>query len=929
MALIPTFENLLLEAHQGLGLERDPRKKKFSEQKMQLKNHSEMAAKLISDIFESLDMDQQACEDAMGNLLEWANFHQALELRTWTGNASKQQVLWHLMAYSFVPGAARRLAFWSLAGIQRGLPMDAGMPGGEFWFLPNWDIENNKIDLPLHQVIDWLLDLLDAPISQDLGKQIGRNTTEEDGLDFSAVRDLKNWRKETTPQSAKKFDLIFPDGAALSFRGSFQLHQNLATETQFQAALALVLHKGLNAETLHHQIPMTVERLKSIFDSSAPDEEKQEFIRLMALRYAQPSMAMIRQRFRIARLAQDGYVRLLKELCGDGVEPGCTDPNKNKLLQLLALFQNIYNLTIDAWKAGGSHQEQDAWFEARLAPWDKADLLLSIVPSYKEEAYLGVAERLTRKFMAMEPDSPLQDLVPLGEGDAGAVIKSRLLSLEHDFDEDERLKALHDRAFRSSPWRALQAEASYWVVSQFVQAEDLPADIRAMAIKRLYELAEKPGQTTATNMLEIGFLLNDDPKKGPKDIQQRVEQLLGEAQASQGYEEWKAPLLRLRAKHRLMQNDFDGACVDFKAALAACSERGFGAVRGEIAKDAWATEIAVQGFVPNNQEAYYRDMLRYDMFEAGLPTFEDAAVVNEDFFWTDLCQPYPGFERPKRQTQELLEAAMGETFGLIETADWVGLQLWMKRHAKQLSEGKFKDARCDTVLTLWLKFMNDLESKLPALKAMLHADMSKELEKVEKHLQNRRYAIQLLLQAWPEQARKADFKGQTPLMLVADKGDVELTRLLAPLSNVDTQDFRGRTAVHSAVSGRSPACFGIILDCNPLVTTVTYDEKNTALHTAVRFGQPECVRLILDAFPSLASLANAAGQTPLDMALDLLENLPHWQTFMRNENRQTGSKKDFERIVDIFLGDSLGASSPIGNFKSPRDPHQLPSESNF
>lgn len=232
----------------------------------------------------------------------------------------------------------------------------------------------------------------------------------------------------------------------------------------------------------------------------------------------------------------------------------------------------------------------------------------------------------------------------------------------------------------------------------------------------------------------------------------------------------------------------------------------------------------------------------------------------------------------------------------------------MKRHAKKLRKGDFKDARCDTVLTVWLKFINDLESKLPDMKALLPADMTKEFEKVEKHLQNRRHAIDLLLQAWPEQARKADFKGQTPLMLVADNGDVELTRLLAPLSNVDTQDFRGRTALHSAVSGRSPACVAIILDCNPVVTTVTYDEKNTALHTAVRFGQPECVRLILDAFPGLAATPNAASQMPLDIARDILGNLPVWQNFMRKENRRTGSKKEFEQLVAFFTPEETKTS---------------------
>lgn len=899
MALIPSFENLLLEIHKGLGLKRDDRKKKFSEQKGRLKNHTEMAAKLISEIFSALDMDEQACKDAFGNLLEWANFHQAVEQRTWTGNASKQQVLWHLLAYSYVPAAARRLAFWSMAGAQQ-RPFDAGMPGGEFWFLPHWDTENDKIDLPLHQVIDWLLDLLDAPISQDLGKKIGRKFTHEDDGDLSAVRNLQNWRKGTTPKSAEKIDQLFFDDAALNFLGSFQLDQNLDSNAQFQMAQALALHKGLNAETLRHQIPMTVEQLESILDASAPEEDKQEFTRLMAVRYAVPSVATIRQRFRIARLAQDGYARLVKELCVDGVEPACTDPTKNKLLQLLALFQNIYNLTIAAGKAGGSHQQQDEWFEARLAPWDKSDLLMSVVPSCKHESYLGVAERLTRKFMAMDADSPLQDLVPLGEGDAGAVIKSRVLSLKHDFDEDSRLKALHDRVSRSSPWRALQAETSYWVVSQLVQVTNLPADTRAMAIKRLYELADKPGQTTGANMLEIGFLLSGDPKKRPKDIQRQVEQLLGEAQASLGYGEWKAPLLRLRAKHRLLQNDFEGACVHFKAALDACSERSFGAVRGEIARDAWATVIAVQGFIPNQQEAYYRDMLRYGMFEQGMPTFEDAAVSCDDFFWTKLYQPYPGFERQKKQTMQLLEAAMGETFEMIETADWDALRLWMKRYANQLRKGNFKDARCDSVLTLWLKVLNTLETQQPPMKSMLPADMAGEFKKIEQHCQNRRYAMGLLLQAWPEQACIADFKGQTPLMLVADRGDVELTRLLAPLSNVDVQDFRGRTALHSAASGRSPECVVLVLDCHPDEGKVTPDEKNTSLHMAVRFGQPKCVQLIFDEFPRLASLTNAAGQTPLDTARDLLKNLPQWQSFMRRENRQTGSKEDFEQIVALL-----------------------------
>jgi hypothetical protein len=908
MALLPSFENILLEVHQSLGLKRDARKNKFAAQDMWLDNHIEMAGELFHDILKSLDMDPQAVQDAMTNSLEWANFHKALELNTWTGNASEEQVLWHVLAYAYLPGLARRLAFWDLHGQQRGIPFDAGMPGGEFWFLPNWDTAKGTLTLPVPQVIDWLLDLLDAPSLQGLDKVLGKKTVRENP-DSNLVRTLQNWRNGTGPQSAKKIEELFPEGAPLNFAGAYVLEESIPFEAQFQAARGLVLRKGLNTDTLRHQIPMSAERLEPLLNGNASEDEKHEFVRLMALRYAKPSMPVIRQRLRVARMAQDGYKRLLKALCGSEIEATCADPAQNKLLQLIPLFQSIYNLTIGAYQNAGTVEEEDAWFEARLAPWDKADLLLSIVPSRKETAHLELSERLTRKFMALKPDSPLQDLVALGEpgepgemgevgADAMAVIERRCLSLQEELEEDLRVLKLIERVRSASPWRALEAEPSYWVLSQFAHEKAVSPNARAMAIKRMHELAATEGQAVGLLVLELGFLLNGEPKQRPKDIQQRVQSLLDKAEAnSQGYKEWKAPLLRLRAKHRLMQNDFMGACEDFKAALAACSERGFGGVRGEIARDGFAAEIAVDGFISNNQEVYYRSMLWYDMFPDGQVTFEDAAAWCEEFFWTDLYHPYPGFERKERLTKDVFETVLGETFGLIEEANWEGLQLWMKQHAKKLRNANFKDARRNSVLLLWLKMLHTAEKNLPSIKADLPVHLVEPFKQVENHVLNRRKAIELLIQAWPEQASIADFKGQIPLMLAADNSDARLTRLLAPLSDVNAQDHIGRTALHSAASGRSPECMAIVLDRNPAVVKVTKDEENTALHTAVRFGQPECVRLILEEFPSLALQPNLAGDTPLTMAKDLLASLPGWQDYMRRQNRRTGEQADFETII--------------------------------
>lgn len=915
MATLPSIENMLLGVRGGLGLPArdDFKKSRFTNLEMSFQGHSELASNLLLEIFQALEMDERACQDALGNLLEWGNFYKALELNTWTGNASEKQVLWHMLAYAYVPGLARRVAFWSLAGIEAQQPFDAGMPGGEFWFLPNWDVESKTLKLPVPQVIDWLLDLLGASSVNQLGDVLGKKTVREN-RDTDLVRTLQNWRKASTPQSAEKIKQLFPDDAPLNFAGVFRCDENHTAEKQLQTALAVIQRKGLSVQTLHDQIPMTVERLEFVLNGTAPDEEKQEFVRLMALRYAKPSMSTVRQRLQVARMMQEGSKSLLKILCGDTVDATCTDPEQNKLLQLVALFNSIYNLTVAAWKNGGTADEQDAWFEARLAPWDTADLLLSITPSQRDTAYLQLAERLTRKFMALTPDSPLEDLVPTEAQGGGPVIERRLLSLKQELEEDQRLTALIEKVCHSSPWRALEAESSYWGISQLVHAKSLSPNARALAIKRMRELAATSGQTVGVIVLELAFLLTGEPRQRPKDIQQRVQLLLDEAQVSPGYEEWKAPMLRLRAKHWLMQNEFGHACKDFKAALEACNERGFGGVRGEIARDGFATEIATNGFIAQNQEVYHRNMAWHGMFPDGMAAIADTAVWCEEFFWNDLYYPYPGVPRMERLTQKVYEAVLAKTSELIEIADWDGLQLWMKSHAKQLRKANFQDARCDSVLLSWLKLLHTFESKLPILRTRLPQDMTGEFGKIKKHMLNQRKAIGLLLEAWPEQAKIADFKGQTPLMLVADNGDADLTRLLVPLSDLDVQDFRGCNVLDAAASGRSPQCISILIDRYKKndaegFETVTPDEKNTALHTAVRFGQPQCVQLILGGFPSLASRANDSGQTPLSMAIEIFENLHGWRRFMEKNNRRTGSKEDFEAIIKLLESESQPVST--------------------
>lgn len=931
MAAMPSFEHVLLEIHQSLGLPQmnSQIKTKFAAHQGQIDTHVKRSVELLNGVFDALEMDPQARMDAMNNIEKWGNFQSAVGLHTWTGNASAQQVMWHMLAYSYVPGFARHLAFWSLDGIRRGQHIDEGMPGGEFWFLPTWNKEADKITLPVPQVLDWLLDLLGKQSIETFAEGLERD---DDGkvVNDEALRTLHNWRSgNTRPQSAKQISDLFHNDAKLNFFGTFPLDASLTPAAQLQETLDFVERKvslnpkkdpkqtplddvqreKFNAIALHHQIPMTVARLEPIFNGSATDEENQEFVRLISLRYAQPTMLTIRQRLRVARMIQDGYTRLLAFLCGDGVDPTCTDPQRNKLLQLLAQFETIYNLTIEAWHHGSTTEEEDAYFEAKLAPWDKIDLLISIVPSLRDENHATkLGECLTRKFMALEANSPLEDLVALaGTNSAKDVLWRRIHTVENEIEEDFRTEKLVEQVQRASPWRALQAESSYSVILQVAQYGGLSAKTRDLAVQRLRELAATPGQMAGSINLELAFLLNADPKLRPKDIAQRVECLLAEAKASTGYDEWKAPLLGWEGKHSLMQNDFAGAIKLHKAALEACKERGFGGSPGEIARDGWAIDIAENGLNANNQEFWYSSMMRYGMFPEGLMSLEDAAVECEKFFWSDLYHPYPGVERQQMKSTEDFRTVCHALMGFSAKSDWDSLQTWLKRSASKYQRARFVDARRDTVLLLWIKFMHGIDSQLPMAAAILPDASNQNLSQLNTMVQGWHTATKLLIEAWPQQAKIADFKGQTPLMLVADHGDVALTKLLAPLSDVDAQDFIGRTALHSAVSGRSPECVAIVLEREPLVANkVTKDEKNTALHTAVRFGQPESVRRILEAFPGLAVQANAVGQTPFYMAMDISENWIEWTQYMRQENRQTGSSNDFEAITHMLKDNNVG-----------------------
>lgn len=896
MARIPSFEDLLLEVQQSLGVKHPKlsttlEKRRYADLGFRLEKHVDISTELLKDIFEALGLDESACSYLTLNLMEWGGFNKALALRTWTCNASQKQVLWHLLAYVYVPSLARRVAFWSLPDRGMRQPLDAGMPGASFWFLPHWERKANTLTLPVPHVLDWLFDLLGHSVDQT-GKFIAQGHRRGEEASDSIIRTLHNWRTGTLPNPDKIAEHL-PDNAPLQFEGIFEPDEQSPLADRFQSAKDFIERRGLDAYKLQDKIPMKQDLLEKILSGKAAEDEKQELVDLLSTRYAKPEMATIRLRLRVARMVQDGYERLLESLC-PGVEKTCADPEKNKLLQLIVLFENVYNLTIEANKHGATEAEENAWFEANLQPWDKKDLLLSIVPS--RPTYEELADHLTRKFQTLsDSDEQLEDLVPIMPGKASAIVERRWRAIE----EFARLTKLRERIRRFLPLRELQSEDNFWVVSRIAGDETQPFKVREMAVDRMHGLAQTQDETVAAIYHNLVRLQDCDLKSIPKDVEARVQALLDETRQHADLKHWKAPILFRQAKHRLAQNDLRGAHSDFKAAMQACTEYSYGTLRGKAAMHTWALGIVLDGLVPNNQDLYYRNMLGYMELEfpQGTPSsFEETAAFCEEHFWTELYRPYPGKESSKPFDPQ---AAFTESFNLVDKGDQDGLRAWLKRRAKDFRKKPLHEARQNSVLLQWMKWQYGAGKMLSDIVRIKSSIRANTIVRLAIHREKRREAMRILLAEWPEQANLADFKGQTPLTLAADEGDADLVRtLLEAGADVDAQDYLGRTALHGAVTGRSPECVSLILDRAPKASSgITHDEGNTALHTAVRMGQAACVRLIADEFPSLVSQANNTGQTPLAMARNILANLPAWQKFMQEKHRQTGSRQDFEKMI--------------------------------
>lgn len=919
MATIPNFEAILLEAHQSLGLQTTVKKGKLIGLQKPLNEHLKTVSELLGDVLEALGLvdNERIFEDAMHCLQEFIDFNSHIEQSCWTFSAEMRHIVWFMAGYVYAPGFGRRLAFWNLPNA-----LTPDMPGGAFWFLPKL-IENEGkpyMQMPVAQVVDWLLDLLNSPMDQikdTLGGGQDHNSRAKTAKveTESIERVLYNWRNGELPR-IDSIEKYFAEGSNLNFQGVLVNSFDPATLPNLDEALNFIQRKALNANELRLEIPLTSDAIELVLSGRADADMQQHFCYLLARRYAAPSLQTIRQRLLIARACQDAYQRLCKFLAGPTVDIFCADPRQNKALQIIWLFQRSYNLTIDAWKNCNNEEAEDNYFENQIPPWDRLGLFLSVTPSKKFTRWQELGPMLTERFRELSVDSELEDHFSLDVETAKEIALRNISRLENAQKKHIDVLRAIKRCQGSTPYQTLNAITSFDVVIAIAHSDDLPLRKRRMALERAQQLASSATEQIQIILLQLRELLDQhDRKSRPVGAMQTVTNLLAEAKNNAAFPYLRASILQFEAKHLLARNAFELAHKAFDAALDAAIETSCGRLRGDIARDAFAVAVSQQsnGYHLPNQEKYMRHMLFNGAITNPIATFapppalEDIACEVDHYFWDCLYWPYAGYPYEEPPSLKILQEVHLAAFKLMLSEEWSQLETWLQQN-KQFATKRQKDVRGDTMLMLWLKLVynhDELCTKLPQiLPQILPQNLHSRLDKVIELTHSMRTAIALIIAAWPKSASVTDFKLQSPLMLAATHGDLFVVqKLLGVKANAKQQDYEGRTALNTAIAARSVECVQALLAFEPELTKLTCLGGQTVLHTAVRVGHPTIVQSIFECSPDLVLAENEDGCTPLELA-QLMRDDPEAFSAMKlhltRERRQMGTIEDYQEICRIL-----------------------------
>lgn len=656
MAAIPPMESVLAFVRQVFQAgPPDKTRKKLESFRKSFDYQLQTIQDYTDDILAALGLTADQRKDARENFAHWEIFNNFLERNTWVGQADMRQVIWMLATHVYAPGLARHLAFWDHEA-----RTDEGMPGGQFWYLPSPSEENpDRLAMPVQKTLHWLLDLMSCSVD-DLATVLAESNTifTKDGeavADFKSIqKTLKSWFTGAPVPEMNTIEAYFSDSLRLKFPGGLERQEHLSADEKLSTFIDFARRKGLSENELSRQLPIGgIQGAELLMAGKASEEGKEYAYALLCDRYAHPSAALIRHRLRIASATQDTYKRLHHALHGRSADLFEACPISNKAMQVLAIFQDIYNLTIECCNQTTTEYEEKALF---------VQLLQERRPPLAHTTYLAVfphgsrfqqlSNRLNQYFLRAFPGAPLEDEAPFNfPGDEfNKTMSSKVEALETAAEVEQQTARLLNAQGRGQLHKVIPATNNWIALNNLASMDGADLTTRMAAATRMIELADSSTKTVYNYICLLGQFLNDPDKRyRPDNTEKIVEGLLERLRVASPSDRFDAFILQFEAKHALSKNDFYTAKEKLDRALDCCRVNGFGELRGETARDALAVYAGLQpdGFNAKACEKYKLLLLRYGGAEWPVIKIPDTQQMIKgaiEYFWHHLYQPYQAYE---------------------------------------------------------------------------------------------------------------------------------------------------------------------------------------------------------------------------------------------------------------------------------------------
>ncbi|MFX4232494.1 hypothetical protein ACOL24_01410 [Aliarcobacter butzleri] len=331
------IEELLIKIIQILDFDMKDVKLKQTLEKRRFYTHEVKDKKykeLISLIFDKLNIDTQN-EKLIDIFIDLSNLYLSIynKINLTRFIATQEKINWVILKRLVIPYLAKR---FSSLDYDYSLRIDKGLSGGRFWYLLDiTDYPNVK--LPMEYVMNWWLDLYGKSLDS-LCDEIDENNPNENKPEKGSKNTIKQWIKKSIPdrKSVEEYCSI-----PLSYKGIFEVDENYSIDIQFEKACNFIINvKKLSIDNLKHEIPYysLVDKI-FIEKKSISDNEKKEFVKFIAERWAKPTAEKIINSFIIARSSQNIYQELLKYFSFQD----SNNIEENKVLQLVYLYSFIYN----------------------------------------------------------------------------------------------------------------------------------------------------------------------------------------------------------------------------------------------------------------------------------------------------------------------------------------------------------------------------------------------------------------------------------------------------------------------------------------------------------------------------------------------------------------------------------------------------------